>query len=268
MEILFWITVSIIILIGLLIGILFTFYFIQERLIFSPIRLPKNYPYPFKGDFEERNYEVDKGVFLNSLLFKVPNSKGLIFYIHGNADNLRYWGDFAAFFNQLGYDVFMYDYRGFGKSGGKISSEKQLHADANKLYEELLNEYPPERVVIYGFSIGTGIATKLASNSACKLLILEAPYFNFLELVNYHKAYLPASLISKYRFRINRLLPKIEVPIFIFHGTDDRKVPFYLGAKLDGLNQLLTFISVEHATHNDMQAMETYQLKMKEILAD
>lgn len=268
MEILFWSFISVVILIGIFAGILLSFYFLQEKLIFSPIKLPSNYNYPFKQRHEERFYDIEPGIKLNALLFKATKSKGLIFYIHGNADNLRYWGEFADFFLKRNYDVFMYDFRGFGKSTGEIRGERNLQRDAKFLYFELLKEYDESRVIIYGFSIGTGIAARLGSNNKPKALILEAPFFNFISLVNYHKAYLPASWISKYYFRINRYLANVTVPLYIFHGTEDRKVPYYLGKRLIGINPKLNFITVKNATHNDMQSMELYQKTMDQILAD
>lgn len=268
MEILFWSFISVVILIGIFAGILLSFYFLQEKLIFSPIKLPSNYNYPFKVRYEERFYDIEPGIKLNALLFKATKSKGLIFYIHGNADNLRYWGEFAGFFLKRNYDVFMYDFRGFGKSTGEINGERNLQRDAKFLYLEMLKEYDESRVIIYGFSIGTGIAARLGSKNKPKALILEAPFFNFISLVNYHKAYLPASLISKYYFRINRYLANVTVPLYIFHGTEDRKVPYYLGKRLIGINPKLNFITVKNATHNDMQSMKLYQKTMDRILAD
>lgn len=256
-----------IVLAGIIAGIFLTFYLVQEKIIFSPIKLDREYSYPFEHDFEERFYRVDEAVELNCLLFKAKQSKGLIFYIHGNADNLRYWGDFASFFLDHNYDVFMYDFRGFGKSGGKIRSEREMQRDAKRLYEIIIQEYTDQPIIIYGFSIGTGIASRLAMRQSPDLLILEAPYFNFISLVNYHKSYLPARLISKYRFRTNRYLKRMTCPSVIFHGTEDKKVPFYLGERLAGINPQLEFVKVEGATHNEMQSMEVFQEKIKSLLA-
>lgn len=266
MEFLSWLLISLIILAGIVVGILYSFYFLQERLIFNPISLPKDYKFPFSQNFEERFYKVDEGVELSCLLFKAKESKGLVFYIHGNADNLRYWGEFAPFFLKRNYDVFMFDFRGFGKSDGKIKSERMLQRDTKVLYQQLLKEYNEQNIIIYGFSLGTGIAARLGSKQQPKSLILEAPYYNFLELVNYHKAYLPANLISKYYFRTNRYLEEVKVPIYIFHGTEDRKVPFYLGEKLKGINPRMKFIAIKGATHNDMQSMKKYKKWMTEVL--
>lgn len=267
MEIMVWTILIVLVVIGLIVGILLSFYFLQEKLIFSPIKLPKKYVYPFKVPFEERNYEVENGVRLNALLFKAKESKGLIFYIHGNADNLRYWGEFAPFFLKHQYDVFMYDFRGFGKSSGKIMGERGLQRDAKILYRKMIEEYGEKKIIIYGFSIGTGIAARLGSKNNPKALILEAPYYNFVSLVNYHKAYLPATLISKYYFRINRYLPNVKCPLYIFHGKEDRKVPYYLGKKLIGTNPNMNFFAVEGATHNDMQDMSRFKKEMRLILS-
>jgi hypothetical protein len=266
-ETLIWTFLVLIVLGGLILGVLLTFYFLQEKIIFSPIKLAKDYHYPFENEFEERFYEVDSGIQLNCLLFKAKKSKGLIFYVHGNADNLRYWGDFAPFFVQLGYDVFMYDFRGFGKSDGKIKGERLLQRDAKRLYEKMLLEYDATRIHIYGFSLGTGIASRLASKQACASLFLEAPYFNFIQLINYHKAYLPATWISRYYFRTNRYLTSVQVPIYLFHGTEDRKVPFYLGERLKNEIPEINFFKVEGATHNEMQEMELFKKEMNRILA-
>jgi len=266
METLSWLLISLIILIGIVVGILYSFYFLQEKLIFSPISLPKDYKFPFNYDFEERFYEVDEGVELSCLLCKAKKSKGLIFYIHGNADNLRYWGELAPCFLKRSYDVFMFDYRGFGKSNGRIKGERMLQRDTKILYHQMLKEYDENNVIIYGFSIGTGIASRLASRNQPRSLILEAPYFNFVELVKYHKSYLPANLISKYYFRTNRYLTEIEKPIYTFHGTEDRKVPFFLGERLKGITPRMKFIAIKGATHNDMQSMKKYKKWMTEIL--
>ena len=267
METLVWTFLIIIVLAGLITGVLLTFYFLQEKIIFSPIKLDKDYSYPFETEFEEEFYEVEPGVKLNSILFKAKNSKGLIFYIHGNADNLRYWGQFAKFFVDLNYDVFMFDFRGFGKSDGRVKGERLLQKDTKRLYLKMLERYQASKIHIYGFSLGTGIAARLASKQACATLFLEAPYFNFIKLINYHKGYLPASWISKYYFRTNRYLKSVVAPIYIFHGTEDRKVPFILGKMLNESLPSVNFYRVEGCTHNEMQEMALFQKEMKRILA-
>src|SRR4051794_5022706 len=102
-------------------------FFIQEKLIFFPERLHKDYKFDFDQNFEELTIKGSDGVLLNGVLFKTSNPKGLIFYLHGNAGSLRTWGEIAETYTSLNYDLFMLDYRGFGKSAGYINSERQLY---------------------------------------------------------------------------------------------------------------------------------------------
>ena len=101
-------------------------YFFQEKLIFFPENLDKDFKFSFDQKFEEINFKTQDNHLLNGILFMSDSSKGLIFYLHGNAGSLNTWGEVAQTYTDLNYDVFMLDYRGFGKSEGKINSQKQL----------------------------------------------------------------------------------------------------------------------------------------------
>ena len=158
-------------------------YFAQEKLIFFPEKLEKSYQFQFEGDFEELNIKTANGNLLNGLLFKAEDSKGLIFYLHGNAGSLKSWGSVAKTFTDLQYDIFILDYPGFGKSDGKINNQKQLYADIQSVYAELTKNYQEETIVVLGYSIGTGIAAKLASINKPKLLILQAPYYSLTDMM-------------------------------------------------------------------------------------
>ena len=116
-------------------------YFFQERFIFFPQKLDKNYLFQFDEKFEERNIRTADGILLSGLLFKAPNSRGLIFYLHGNAGSLSSWGEVAATYTDLNYDVFLLDYRGYGKSEGVINSQEQFYEDIQTAYQELKKEY-------------------------------------------------------------------------------------------------------------------------------
>jgi pimeloyl-ACP methyl ester carboxylesterase len=87
----------------------------------------------------------------------------LIFYLHGNAGSLNTWGEVAKRYTELKYDVFMLDYRGYGKSEGSIHSQKQFHEDIQMAYDEMKKTYKESNIVVLGYSIGTGPAAKLAS---------------------------------------------------------------------------------------------------------
>lgn len=95
----------------------------QEQLIFFPTKLASNYQFNFAYPFEEIDVITEDSLKLHGVLFKADSSKGLIFYLHGNSGNVNTWGSLAQVYTNLNYDVFILDYRGYGKSEGRISSE-------------------------------------------------------------------------------------------------------------------------------------------------
>ncbi|MFV0330792.1 MAG: alpha/beta fold hydrolase [Dysgonomonas sp.] len=134
------------------------FYFFQEKFIFIPDKLDKDYRYNFSQDFEEIYIKTKDETKLNGLLFKANNPKGLIFYLHGNAGALNSWGSLAPLYtNDLGYDLFILDYRGFGKSEGQIESETQLFEDVQAAYNSIKERYSEETELlsIYAFYLSS-----------------------------------------------------------------------------------------------------------------
>ena len=116
-------------------------FFFQEKLIFFPQKLDKAFQFQFDQTFEERNIKSTDGTILNGLLFKAENSKGVIFYLHGNAGSLNSWGQVATTYTDLNYDVFLLDYRGYGKSEGSINGQGQLYTDVQTAYDDLKKIY-------------------------------------------------------------------------------------------------------------------------------
>jgi uncharacterized protein len=116
-------------------------YFFQEKQIFFPEKLDGNFKFSFSQKFQELNIKTDDDQLLNGLLFKADNSKGLISYLHGNAGSFNSLGQIAKTYTDLGYDVFLLDYRGFGKSDGSISSQEQLFQDVQIAYNEIKKRY-------------------------------------------------------------------------------------------------------------------------------
>lgn len=242
-------------------------YFIQEKLIFFPEKLPVNYRYPFVQGFEELEFPVADGTALHGLLFKADSSRGLIFYLHGNAGSLASWGAIAKMYTDLHYDLFMLDYRGYGKSGGSISSESQFYADVQTVYTDLLKRYDERRVIVLGYSIGTGAAAKLAADNQPRLLILQAPYFNLADLSKQHFRIFP-SFILKYRFTTNIFLPACKMPVVIFHGDQDKVIYYGSSLKLKALFKPSdTLITLHGQGHNGMSYNPDYVSQLEGILA-
>ena len=171
--------------------------FFQKRLIFFPEVLPRDFKFNFDSSPDEKWLDF-QGSKINSLLFKATNSKGLILYFHGNAGNLESWGDVAKELSERSaWVVWILDYPGFGKSEGHISSEQQLHELAKLFWDEAQKLYPSSTVLIYGRSIGTGIAAQLAADSAPNGMILESPYSGLQALAHAKFPWLPTSLLLR-----------------------------------------------------------------------
>lgn len=206
----------------------------QESMLFFPEKLPADYVYTFDESFEERFIQVDKKTKLNGLLFKVDSSKGLVFYLHGNSGALDKWGEIASVYLKNNYDFFVLDYRGYGKSEGQISSEKQLFSDIQIVYDSLKKEYPEDKIVVVGYSIGSGPATHLASTNKPRLLILQAPYYSMIDLAHQYIKILPSFLI-RYKLRTDEYIKKVACPVILFHGKQDEVIYYDSSVKLEKL---------------------------------
>ena len=242
-------------------------YFLQEKLLFFPTELPQDYEYQFAYPFEEVFLTPEDGVSINAIHFKTENPKGVILYFHGNAGDLSRWGVISEYFVAKDYDIFIMDYRTYGKSTGKLS-EQAFYDDAQFCYAHLLKQYQENDITLYGRSLGTGIATFLASKNNPKQLVLETPYYSVLDVAKKRFPILPVSSLLKYEFPSNEFIVDVKCPITMFHGTDDRVVPYYSAEKLKAVapkNSTL-FISIEGGSHNDLIDFEGYTNEIDKIL--
>ena len=242
------------------------FYMNQEKLIFFPEKLDKSFQFDFDQKFEEIYIKTDDGIDLHGLLFSVDNSKGLIFYLHGNAGSLSSWGNVAETYTDLNYDVFILDYRGYGKSEGSINGEKQIFSDIQTVYDHLKKKYKENEIIVLGYSIGSGPAAKIASTNNPKLLILQAPYYNLSDLMRKFYPLIP-TFVLKYKFRTNKYIKECKMPVVIFHGDLDEVI--YYGSSLK-LKKLFKpedkLITLEGQYHNGMSDNEDYLTEIKRIL--
>jgi len=241
-------------------------YFSQESLIFRPTILAKDFKYKFDSDFEEVNISSFDKTNLNGLLFKVKDSKGLVFFLHGNMGAVDSWGKQAAFYNSIGYDFFIIDYRGYGKSEGKIEDETQFNKDIDVVYDFLKTKYSEYKISIIGYSIGSGPATILASKNNPKRLILQSAYFNFGELSNSKLPFVP-NFIKRYKFETNKYIPKVKAPVYLFHGEMDALIPFENSVRLSKLYKSEDHLYIlKNQEHNRINYNLEYQEEIKNIL--
>ena len=241
-------------------------YFFQEKLIFFPEKLSPDFKFRFYQDYQEISIKTDDNVTLNALLFKAQKPKGVIFYLHGNAGSLNSWGEVAEIYTALNYDVFMLDYRGYGKSEGKIYSEKQIYQDTQIAYDKLKTIYDESKIIILGYSIGTGPATKIASANHPKLLILQAPFYSLTDMMKHYYPIIPTFLL-KYKFETNKFIKECTMPVVIFHGNRDEVIYYNSSIKLKELiKETDTLITLHGEGHNGMSNNRQYITELQRIL--
>jgi len=247
-----------------LFGLLYLF---QEKMIFFPQKLAKDYKFNFNGNFEELNITTRDSVVLNGLLFKSKKPKGLIFYLHGNGGSLAGWGSVANAYTDLNYDVFIIDYRGYGKSGGEINGQEQVFSDIQMVYNKLLEKYDESNIIVLGYSIGSGIAAKIASVNNPKALILQAPYYSLVDLMKHYYPVIP-TFILKYKFETNKYVEQCNMPIYIFHGLQDNVIYYASSVKLkERIKPTDTLITLQEQGHNGISDNPEYLMELSKILA-
>jgi len=260
--------ISLIVLAALIVlGNLFT-YVIQERFIFQPEALADDYEFQPGQPFVELFLEAEDGASINALFIETtfPEPRGCVLYLHGNAGNLMRWSELHTVFTERGYHVLMPDFRGFGKSKGKLNEQTFLQ-DAVTCLNWLEDHCIDDRLIIYGRSMGTGAAAYLAGMKAAEHLILETPYYSMKSLFYTYYPFLPPVFIFKFNLDTGRWLKSVKSPVTIFHGTEDWVIPLSNAQKLEKyLKDTDKFVLIEGAGHNDIGNFRVYKETMDLLL--
>lgn len=242
-------------------------YLIQDRLIFRPEKLKKDFAYKYDLPFEELNFNVEPGVQINGLHFYHEKPYGLILYFHGNTRSIKGWAKYAKDFYRYGYDVVLVDYRGFGKSTGRRVNETEMLDDMQFVYSELATRFTEKHLIVYGRSLGSGFATKVASDNSPRYLILDAPYFSFQKVVERFLPILPVQLLLRFHLRTDVWIKKVKCPTYIIHGTKDWLIPISNSEKLQEINpRKITLIRIVGGGHNNLPSFNEYHNFIRDIL--
>lgn len=231
-------------------------WFGQERLIFQPVPLATDHRLAREPDVHERFVEVE-GARLSLLELRLPDPKGVVFFLHGNAGNLASWFVNAEFYRRANFDLVMLDYRGYGKSSGRIESEAQLHADVRAAWHAVAPRYAGKRVVLYGRSLGTALAASLAAELQPDLTMLVSPYESMQAMARQHYPWVPAALL-RYPLRTDEHLARVRSPVLLLHGDRDELIPLAHGSALKAIAPHARLHVVSGGGHNDLQEFESY----------
>ncbi len=241
-------------------------YLVQERFIFKPEKLHADFKYKYDAPFKELFFDVEQGVRINGLHFTVTKPLGLVLYFHGNSRSIKGWAKYAKDFYRYNYDVVLVDYRGFGKSTGK-RSEKDMMKDMQFVYDSLAVQYTEHHIIVYGRSLGSGFASKIASDNKPRYLILDAPFFNFTKAIERFLPILPVRFILRYKLKTDKWIRYVNCHTYILHGTKDRLIPISNSEKLQALSpNKITLIRIHGGGHNNLPSFNEYHNFIRDIL--
>src|SRR5215203_5844060 len=208
-------------------------YFLQDYVLFHPVTLNRDHNYDFPEKHKDVNIPVSEKSNLNIVQFFSTDSvtKGLILYFHGNKKNISWY------------------------------------AWSNYMYNFARSRFSADSIIIYGKSMGTGIAAHLASLQPCKKLILETPYYDYPSVISHYLPIYPIDWMIHYKIPTHDYIERVAVPITIFHGTDDDVIPYRNAEKL---KQFLKpgdeFITIKGGEHNDLYKFKETIEKLDSLL--
>ena len=201
-----------------------TLYLVQEKLLFHPQTLAADYTFHFPVPYREIRLPV-AGAELHGLHFRHENPQGAIVFFHGNAGSLAHWGNIGARLAALGYDCYLFDYRGYGKSTGRLRSETQMLADVDAMMAYIRRDSGDKPLTLIGYSLGSGMAAYAAAHYPVERLILVSPFHTLRGLIQEKYPIVPALLIKYPLPSAEYLAQSPETPILLFHGRRDTLIP-------------------------------------------
>lgn len=215
------------------IGILF--YLFQDKLIFHPERMHPDHAYSIPYPHDDLAIALNADDTLHLIDFHPDSTaafKGIVLYFHGNRKHIGFYADQTPFITKWGYRVLMIDYPGYGKSSGKLTEQK-LYDWSEIVYRIAHKQVAADSITIYGKSLGTGVATRLASIRGNKRLILETPYYGMPSVVSRFMPIYPTRWMMQYEFPLHEYLRNVRSPVLIFHGTADEVISIKQARRLE-----------------------------------
>lgn len=229
-------------------------YFLQDLILFHPVSLKRHQAFDFSIPHKDLNIPLTGTDTLNLVDFAStgPVKRGMVLYFHGNKKNINWYAKYIPYFTRHGYEVLMIDYPGYGKSTGKLTEQK-LYDWSLLAYNLARQRFTADSIIIFGKSMGTGIAAHLASIRDCRALLLETPYYDFPSVVSHYLPIYPVRKLLHYQLPTYQFLPLVKSPITIFQGTDDRLVTYSNAKRLIPLLKPGDrFLRVEGGSHNNL----------------
>ena len=241
----------------------------QPNMIFYPLKELRSAPSAWGMDYENVKLQTSDGVKLHGWYIPHENAKKTVLFFHGNAGNISHRGESVSIFHDIGLNVFIIDYRGYGKSEGK-PTEQGLYDDARAawLYLTETRSTPGTDIILFGRSLGGAVATRLASEVKTGGLILESTFSSARDMAKYLFPMLSHIIYVRFKFNTAEIIKSISQPILVLHSPDDDIIPYPLGKKVyEAANQPKQFLELK-GDHNSgfMQSQPEYQQTISEFI--
>jgi uncharacterized protein len=233
----------------------------QEWLLFRPERLPPDHRFALPSNVHETWVPVEGGQ-LNALHLRQPQPTGFALVLHGNGGHLGAWWFDLLPYHRAGLDVLMIDYRGYGKSPGRIESQAQLEADVRAAWDHAVALVPQGHRVLVGRSLGSGLAARLAAEVQPDATLLVSPYTSVLQLAVEHHPWVPPSLMRwllRYPLDATEALQRTRGPVTLLHGELDTLIPVHHSRQLHALAPATRLVVVAQGRHGDLHRFAAYQ---------
>lgn len=214
-------------------GFLALLFFNQSKMVYLPQRDLTASPAAVGLRYEEVSFRAKDGVMLHGWFIPSDAARGVLLFCHGNAGNISHRLDSLRIFHRLGLSVFIFDYRGYGRSEGE-PTEEGTYRDAEGAWDHLTLErgVPPQAIVIFGRSLGGSIAARSAMNHPAGALILESAFSSFKEAAEDVYPWLPVRLLARYDYDTAAFIARIRCPVLVIHSREDELIPFRHGERL------------------------------------
>lgn len=237
--------------------------YIESKLMYRPSRERVSPEAAGLGDVEEIELPTGKESFVLAWWGKAAPGRPTLLYFHGNGGSLDNRADRLRKYLDLGHGVFMMTYRGYGGSTGS-PSERANVADAKRAYDWLVaHGVARENIVLYGESIGSGVAVQVAADKRVGGLILDAPYTSILEVAGLLYPYLPSRIFLRDRYDTMRYIGRIKAPLLVVHGEADEVIPVEMGRAVYNAapepKEIATFRGARHSDHGLFGSFDAIQ---------
>ncbi|HYR05301.1 MAG TPA: alpha/beta hydrolase, partial [Gallionella sp.] len=235
-------------------GLMLVLYFFQARLVFYPetgreiIATPGQAGLPY----EDVRLTTSDGIDLYGWFVPAPQPRGTVLFLHGNAGNISHRIDSLQMFYRLGYSTLIFDYRGYGNSGGK-PSEQGTYRDAEAAWRYLTGQrqIPACRIVLFGESLGGAVGAWLAARQKPAALVIASGFTSVPDLARHFYPYLPVRWLTRIRYDTLKNLRAVAAPVLVAHSPEDEIIPFEHGRALyEAAHQPKQFLEIAGG-HND-----------------